>query len=157
MRKLFTLLFIAFAGISYGQTFKYYYSNNPKFLRGTDTLAYPFTGGVDAPQLSAPDLNGDTQKDIFIFDRATSRVLCFISTVGGYQHAPQYEYKFPYMRGWALMRDFNLDGKEDLWTVPLNDRRYSFDTVTDPDPNSIRILVQTTPVFGFKQIGQMVT
>lgn len=157
MRKLFTLLFIAVTGISYGQTFKYYYSNNPKFLRGTDTLACPFTGGVDAPQLSAPDLNGDGHKDIFIFDRATSRVLCFLSTTGGYQHSPQYEYKFPYMRGWALMRDFNLDGKEDLWTVPLNDRRYSFDTVTNPDPNSIRILVQTTPVFGFKQIGQMVT
>jgi hypothetical protein len=145
------------AGFSYAQTFKYYYSNNPKFLKGTDTLAYPFTGGIETPVISSADLNGDALKDIFIFDRATSRVLCFLRSGSGYVHAPQYEYKFPYMQGWALMRDFNLDGKEDLWTVPLNDRRYSFDTITNPDPNSIRILVQTTPVFGFKQIGQMVT
>jgi hypothetical protein len=157
MKRLLTVFLIISCVVAYGQTFKFYYSNSPKFLKGTDTLAYPFTGGVDAPQLSSTDLNGDGRKDVFIFDRATSRVLCFLSTPTGYVHAPSYEYKFPYMRGWALLRDFNLDGKEDIWTVPLNDRRYSFDTVTNPDPNSIRILVQTDNSFGFKQIGQMVT
>jgi hypothetical protein len=156
-KKLLSFVLLVFTLGSYAQTFKYYYSNNPKFLNGTDTLAYPFTGGVDAPQLSGVDLNGDGHKDIFIFDRSSSRVLCFLRTANGYQHAPQYEYKFPFMKGWALLRDFNLDGKEDIWTVPLDDRRYSFDTVTNPDPNSIRILVQTGPAFGFKQIGQMVT
>jgi hypothetical protein len=157
MRILYTVLLIALASTGFGQTFKYYYSNNPKFLKGTDTLAYPFTGGVDAPQFSSVDLNGDGHKDIFVFDRSTNRVLCFLYTASGYVHAPQYEYKFPFMKGWALMRDFNMDGKEDLWTVPLDDRRYSFDTVTSPDGNSIRILVQTDGTFGFKQIGQMAT
>jgi hypothetical protein len=162
MRTILAFIFCVFVVGSNAQTFKYYYSNNPKFLKGADTLDYPFTGGVNAPQLSAADLNGDGHKDIFIFDKGTNKVLCFIRKGNGYTHAPQYEYRFPYMEGWALMRDFNLDGKEDLWTVPINDRRYSYDTVTwewqfTDNMNSIRILVQTDPVFGFRQIGQLVT
>jgi hypothetical protein len=157
MRRLFTLFLVGFASLSFGQTFKYYYSNNPKFLKGTDTLAYPFTGGVDAPQFSSTDLNGDGSKDLFIFDKATSRVLCFLSTPQGYVHAPQYEIKFPYMKGWALLRDFNMDGKDDIWTVPIDDRRYAYDTTTWLNANAIRILVRIPgPTFGFKQIGPQV-
>lgn len=35
----------------YGQTYKFYYSNYPKFLKqGTnDTLKMPFTGGLNTP------------------------------------------------------------------------------------------------------------
>jgi hypothetical protein len=156
MKRLLSSLLIISSIASYGQTFKYYYSNSPKFLKGSDTLAFPFTGGVNAPQFSTIDFNMDGHKDIFVFDRSTSRVLCFVSTPSGYRHAPQYEFKFPFMAGWALLRDFNLDGKEDLWTTPINDRRYAFDSLTWPDFHSMRILVQMDSVFGFKGIGQQV-
>ncbi len=93
-------------------------------MKGTDTLAFPFTGGVNTPQFSNIDLNNDGKKDLFVFDRSTYKVLCFVNTPQGFVHAPQYEALFPPMQSWALLRDFNGDGKEDIFTEIINNQAY---------------------------------
>lgn len=98
-----------------------YLSSKLKFLTSTnDTIPYPLTGGLVAPQFSDIDLNGDTVPDLFIFDRSGNKTLTFLNAgiVGqsSYIYAPQFEERFPSMIGWTLLRDYNCDGKPDIFT-----------------------------------------
>lgn len=43
------------------------------------TLREPWVGGVNAPQFSGCDLNGDGIKDLFVFDREGGVVLTYLS------------------------------------------------------------------------------
>lgn len=84
-------------------------------------MGNPWTGGLNSAQLSVFDADGDgLSDDLFIFDRSGFRVLIFTgSMVGGervYTHRPHLSMNFPPLRHWALMRDFNCDGKQDIVT-----------------------------------------
>ena len=84
-------------------------------------LANPWMGGLNAPQFSNIDVNGDGTKDLFVFDRQGDRKLVFVqtSTVSGqsyWYHSPQYENLFPKLNTWVLLRDMNCDGWEDIVT-----------------------------------------
>ncbi len=81
---------------------------------------YPHTGGMNACQFSAIDLNNDGIKDLFVFDKHGDRVLTFINNGTpdsvDYVYAPQYALAFPPMHAWATLVDYNNDGKEDIFT-----------------------------------------
>lgn len=157
MKRPILFLFLVFHLGVFAQTFKFYNSNTPKFMGASDTLKFPFTGGVNAPQFSNIDYDNDGRKDLFVFDRNTGKVLCFLNLPTGYVHAPQYEILFPVLSQWALLRDFDGDGKEDIFTEIIDDQRYL------PYPNSqvfssgLRILKNTGgPALAFKAINNQV-
>ncbi len=84
-------------------------------------LANPWMGGLNAPQFSNIDVNGDGVKDLFVFDRQGDRKLVFVQTAetsgqSYWYHAPQFESFFPKLNTWALLRDMNCDGYEDIVT-----------------------------------------
>lgn len=89
-----------------------------------DTLRFPFAGGHNHVQLSDIDLNLDGIKDLFLFDRTGNKITTYLN--GGapgqvdYSHAPQYQTLFPQMQSWALLADYNCDGKEDIFTSSVN-------------------------------------
>ncbi len=93
--------------------------NIPVTVNG-NPLQNPWSGGMDAPEYSVIDLNGDNIKDLFVFDRRSNRISTFINngTPGqvDYHYAPQYIAAFPDMLNWAQLLDFNCDGKEDIFT-----------------------------------------
>lgn len=70
--------------------------------------------------VSEIDCNLDGQKDLFLFDRTGNKPSVFIHSgapnVSDYSFGFQYLNKFPKMQGWVLLRDFNCDGKEDIFT-----------------------------------------
>lgn len=84
-----------------------------------DTLSNPWAGGFNSVQFSEIDLNIDGIKDIFVFEKG-GRIIPFINdgiaNKQGYKHAPEYISNFPYMHDWALLRDYNCDGKMDIFT-----------------------------------------
>ncbi|OON67738.1 FG-GAP-like repeat-containing protein [Hymenobacter sp. CRA2] len=88
----------------------------------TDTLRQAWTGGLNSPQYSSIDLNGDNVNDLFVFERMNARVLTYLSVPasgGGrrWQYAPEYESLFPAdLNNWVLLRDYDCDGRPDLWT-----------------------------------------
>lgn len=88
---------------------------------GNKVLKNPFTGGLDAPQFSECDLNNDGVNDLVIFDREGNRISTYlndgISNQISYTYAPQYERLFPKLNDWLLMRDYNGDGKNDIFTA----------------------------------------
>jgi hypothetical protein len=83
-------------------------------------LKNAWAGGHNFCQFSEIDLNGDGVKDLFVFDRSGNKITTYINkgTVNkvDYDFAPEYISKFPAMENWALLRDYNCDGKEDIFT-----------------------------------------
>ncbi len=84
----------------------------------TDTLINPWSGGLNALQLSKINLNNDGVDDLFIFDRTGDKITTFVWDLANnrWQHAPEYENQFPDIHYWALLRDFNCDGKKDIFS-----------------------------------------
>ncbi len=128
------------------QVIKFNLANKAKVSEnGLDTLLYPFTGGWSNPQFSNIDLDGDNVQDLFVFERIGNKVFCFLRKNNRWVHAPQYEVQFPKLYSWALLRDYNCDGKMDIFTET--------DYNSQPDPgeyissNGLRVLrnISTTP------------
>lgn len=81
----------------------------------------PFAGGFNFMQFSEIDLNYDGVKDLFAFDRSSNKIIPFInnniSDSVSYSYAPSYRIAFPSdLKSWVLLRDFNCDGKADIFT-----------------------------------------
>lgn len=112
---------VAVFSISRSQSPKFFVDNGLKFERADKSaIPYPFIGGFISPQFSNIDLNGDGTKDLFVFDRSGNGVMTFLRSNGGptpWVHAPDYQMAFPVMHSWALLVDYNGDGKEDLFTA----------------------------------------
>ncbi len=90
-----------------------------------DVLQNPWAGGLNSPQFSALDLDGDGREDLVIFERdfyGTVKPFLNNGSADGqaYTYAPFYRHAFPPMSNWALWADYNCDGKADLFTdVPF--------------------------------------
>lgn len=85
------------------------------------TLPNAWAGGLTASQISHFDANFDGKPDLYIFDRDGNRSLVFINeddTPGAmsYRFAPEYAAAFPPLRDWVLLRDFDNDGRADIFT-----------------------------------------
>ncbi|MDO7874904.1 T9SS type A sorting domain-containing protein [Hymenobacter sp. ASUV-10] len=109
-------------------TFGFEYQPAAKVVHGTDTLRHAWAGGMNTPQFSNIDLNADGQQDLFAFDRESSRSYTFLNVANGtdrqWQYAPQYESLFPDgLYGWVLLRDYDCDGRPDLFTNSNGDIR----------------------------------
>lgn len=83
-------------------------------------LKNPWAGGLNFLQVSDIDLNYDGIIDLFVFDRTGNKISTFIN--GGTANTVDYKYdhsfvnKFPKLDSWALLRDYNCDGKMDIFT-----------------------------------------
>ncbi|WP_276368903.1 T9SS type A sorting domain-containing protein [Chryseolinea sp. H1M3-3] len=80
-------------------------------------LTMPWAGGLNAAHYNTMDLNGDVKDDLVIFDRMADKLLTFINQDNKYIYTPEYEAFFPDdITNWLLLRDFNCDGKKDIFT-----------------------------------------
>jgi len=82
-----------------------------------DLLSMPWAGGINAAQHNTLDLNGDSKMDLVLFDRMANKVMTYLNKNNQYLYAPEYESLFPDdVTNWILLRDYNCDGKKDLFT-----------------------------------------
>jgi hypothetical protein len=75
-------------------------------------------GGLNNPQLSAVDLNGNGTLDLYVFDRAGNVQLAFLNEGGRWVYAPEYLDNFPPLINWVLLRDYNGAGVMDCSPIP---------------------------------------
>ena len=90
------------------------------FDKLNNQYAQPWVGGINHIQVSEIDLNLDGINDFFTFDRAGNKISTFInqgipSTIA-YIFAPEYKDSLPKLHDWVLFRDYNFDGKMDIFT-----------------------------------------
>lgn len=90
------------------------------FNKLNNKYAQPWVGGINHIQVSEIDLNLDGFNDLLTFDRAGNKISTFInqgitSTIA-YSFAPEYKDSLPKLHDWVLFRDYNFDGKMDVFT-----------------------------------------
>jgi hypothetical protein len=98
-------------------------------------LTLPWSGGLNATQYNSFDFNSDGKDDLVLFDRMANTVKTFSNESDHYEYRPEYESVFPPLTNWLIMRDFNCDGKKDIFTGdPLGIRVYMNITADDEHP-----------------------
>lgn len=96
-----------------------------------NALAMPWSGGLNAPQYNTFDLDNDGKDDLVLFDRMANKVITLLAVNNTYQYAPHYEHLFPdEVINWMLLRDFNCDGKKDIFTADLLGIKVFMNTTT---------------------------
>jgi hypothetical protein len=88
-------------------------------------LTQPFTGGLNAINFSKFDINNDGSKDFLIFDKTDSKMHAYIKTGNQYIYNSVYTASFPELKIFALMKDYNNDGLEDIFTVVFPNSGFS--------------------------------
>lgn len=119
-RFLLSLSIFSFSlNISFAQPFFERYDSIPVKINSS-FVANPWAGGLNFIQPSAIDLNMDGIKDLFTFDRTGNKIRTFINkgtpNTVDYVYDAYYQNFFPQMTDWALLADYNGDGKEDIFT-----------------------------------------
>jgi hypothetical protein len=95
-------------------------------------LALPWGGGLNAAHYNSMDLNGDGAEDLVLFDRMGDKIVTFLRVSNNWQYAPEFEELFPEdITNWLLLRDFNCDGKKDIFTGDIFGINV-FTNVTEP-------------------------
>ena len=93
----------------------------PVQRNGVD-LQLAWAGGLNFVQVSTIDLNGDDLDDVFLFDRSGNKVITLLNNGAGgidpYTVTRAYDQVYPLneLHDWVLLRDFNCDGKKDIFT-----------------------------------------
>lgn len=83
-------------------------------------LKNPWVGGLNSCQFSTIDLNLDGIEDLFVFDRTGGKISTYINqgtaNTPDYVFTPGYRSYFSFVSDWALLRDFDGDGKKDVFS-----------------------------------------
>lgn len=89
------------------------------FINQTDTLEFPFAGGLNNCQFNSIDLDLDGNNDLLVFDRHGNRLLPFLlnpELPGRYTFHPEIVTLLPVVNQWIITADYDRDGKEDIFT-----------------------------------------
>ena len=73
-------------------------------------------GGLNSVHFNMMDFTNDGKEDYVIFDRSSNEIKTFEFTMAGPVFRPEYISQFPEVNNWLLLRDFNGDGKKDIFT-----------------------------------------
>jgi hypothetical protein len=120
MRRLFISLFLVAAFSAHAQI-QFVRNDSVPVTINFQTLLFPWAGGINFAQFSEIDLDQDGTLDLFVFDRTGNKITTYINNGTpnqvDYSLAPQYITKFPRLHDWALLRDYDCDGKVDIFTA----------------------------------------
>lgn len=124
MRTFLFALFVLFSNQSFAQLFFNRY-DGVQVTEENGILSFPWAGGLNHPQFSNIDFNADGRNDLLVFDKSGDKLVCFtMNSQNELEIAPKYREMFVNQDGtshrslhaWALLRDFNGDGKSDIFT-----------------------------------------
>lgn len=121
-----TLLLSVLCTFSFAQSARNLYgftkTNNVSVTQNGSLLADPWAGGINSAQVNTIDLDLDGIEDLVIFDRQGKNFIPYLAVGSGaskhYEYAPEYEKLLPpvaFISSWALFRDYNCDGKKDIF------------------------------------------
>ncbi len=149
---VFLLLFSAKAQDDYYHLgFSRDYSVNISREDGT-LLKYPWIGGINSIYFSTIDLNFDGHQDLIGFEKHGARLIPLLwnPVTEEYDYAPEYVRFFPELHDWAIFKDYNFDGKADIFTYGLGSIRVFKQTSTN---DTLRFELVADPLESFYYNG----
>lgn len=118
--RILCFLLLAIIGVPATAQFQYHFNQDVVVINDVDSLLMPWAGGLNTAQYNVIDLNLDGVGDLMIFNRDNNKVLTFIREGDRYRYSPEFEHLFPGdLEHWVLLRDYNCDGKVDLFTSSI--------------------------------------
>ena len=121
MRKLIFFIALVSSLKSYSQQalLGFVPAQDIRVYHNGDSLKMPWAGGMNHMVVNSMDLNNDGVEDLLLFDKYSKKIMPFVVTGSGnnasYKYAPEYASSFPRPEDWILLRDFNCDGKKDIF------------------------------------------
>ncbi|MCL2246341.1 MAG: T9SS type A sorting domain-containing protein [Lentimicrobiaceae bacterium] len=104
--------------------------------KNNHALLYPWAGGINSVYFSQIDLNLDGVSDFIAFEKHGNRILPFLNKGSNsnpqFVYVPEYKHRFPELHDWVILRDFNNDGKMDIFTYGLGSIRV-FENVSNEE------------------------
>jgi hypothetical protein len=116
--SLIGLMFIGSWSYAQNDTLTFSWTNPPTVQNGGNALPLAWLGGLDYGAFNALDINCDGRRDLLVFDKTGNRLLPLIHQGGTgdvYQYEPQWAKFLPPMQSWVVTRDFNNDGRMDIF------------------------------------------
>lgn len=145
------LWLLLISSIGNAQVYEQYY---PTIKDGTKILYNAGAGAMISPQFSQMDFDGDGNMDLFVFDRSGDQVKTFLYKDGQYRYDSKYENSFPDLHHFALLRDYNNDGLQDVFTlskdVPGVEVWKNLGQVGNPSFEKISFVTYKYPVLNYK-------
>lgn len=115
----FVFLFVSFHIQAQFQGQVYEESQTASVKQYGNTLLSPWVGGINSIQINHTDLNQDGKKDLVLYDHHNDVFRTFINVGNNgeikYVYEPKYESNFPKIYGYAILKDYNCDGIDDLF------------------------------------------
>lgn len=120
--KAFTVLlsvFLFVAGSFAQGVYRFQRADSVPVYAPSGRMPNPWAGGLNFVLAGEMDLDGDAKNDLVVFDKSGNRVVPFLNRGSSgqikYVHAPDYRPFFPRMTDWMLLRDYDRDGKSDIF------------------------------------------
>ncbi len=139
MQRLGVIFLVLIGSVAQAQ-FTYTFDQSIPVENTIGSLSLAWAGGLNSAQFNTIDLNGDNQADLVVYDRTASRLQTFLRQENRYVYAPEYETQFPsQITHWMLLRDFDCDGRKDIFTSDPFGIQVFVNTTTPGQPLSWRI------------------
>ena len=94
-------------------------NQNILVLTGNDTLSLAWTGGMSNLAFFNIDFDLDGTDDLLAFEKHGNRLLPFLRQGQNWVYAPEYRNYFPELHDWMILKDYDNDGKKDIFTYGL--------------------------------------
>lgn len=152
MRFRLTLLMWAASLGVYAQ-FQYALDQSIPVQASSNELAFPWAGGLNGVQANNVDLDGDGQEDLLLYEKSVDKYWTFLRQDNAWKYAPEFESLLPTdVSSFVLLRDYNCDGRKDLFTFNSNVNGISvYQNTTAPGERisfeKVRIYISTTRSF----------
>ena len=109
-----------------------------KVIENNQVLYSSTCGGLNHSNVFKADINEDGKEDIIVYDRIHmfnyGQVKCFVNIGNNNEAKYRYDYylsnAFPKLVSWAIFKDFNQDGKVDIFTYTTGGIRVYKNTST---------------------------
>jgi hypothetical protein len=116
MRRFLYAVLIVFPLTLHAQ-FTYTLEDSVPVTAGETPLHLAWAGGLNAAQYNTMDLDHDGHEDLVIYDRMAGKISTFLQRDGHYVYSPAYASYFPPdIINWLLLRDYDCDGRKDIFT-----------------------------------------
>lgn len=111
------MVFVCFSKDIHAQNFKRF--DYLPVYENSNQLYYPWTGGLNSVQFGKADVNHDGKRDLVVYDKSNQKYCIFLTLTSNsihYNFDASYAAHFPPINGWMVIKDYNCDGIEDVFT-----------------------------------------